>query len=334
MANSRHQVQWVKLFLLIAILVPWGCQSSDQGLVEGPPLGLSLAMQQAPNSGLVAIAVEKGYFKEAGLKVSLSYYPSGRKALEAVCRGEALVATVSDIAFAAKALEDTSIRVLASIGTNVGSQIVARRDRNIQNPADLKGKKVGFSANTTSDYFLYAFLVIENIPREDIIFVDIPAARQVEALVNGEVDAVSAFELHAFEAKERLGENAVYWDVQNNVAHHWLLAVEEGAAENPEPLERLLEALIKAEDFARAHEEETKSIVSRMWGFEPEFLRQSWPKTRLNVSFGQSVVASLQNYTRWQAGRTGTAAAPLEVLNYLHTDVLDEVAPHLVKIFR
>jgi len=88
---------------------------------------------------------------------------------------------------------------------------VARKDRNIQNPSDLKGKKIGFSAGTVSDYFLYAFLMTENIPPKDVMLVDIPADRQVEAIVKGDVDAVSAFEIFAFEAEKLLGENAVSW---------------------------------------------------------------------------------------------------------------------------
>jgi ABC-type nitrate/sulfonate/bicarbonate transport system substrate-binding protein len=321
------------LLLFFLFLVSWGGQQG-KGLAEGPPLKLSLAVVPAPYSGLIAIADEKGYFEDSGLDVSLSLYTSGREALEAMCAGKVQVATVADIAFSAKMPEDPSIRILASIGTTVGSQIVARRDRNILSPSDLKGKKIGYSANTTSDYFLHAFLLTENIPPSDITPVNIPPDRQVEAVVKGDVDAVSAFEIYAFEAKNRLGQNAVFWESQNNLAYQWLLAVKDSLTRSPEPLKRLLEALLKSEDFALANEEKTRRIVARKWGFSPAFLREAWPRTRLTVSFSQSIVTSLENYTQWQMNKDGKSGTPPEVLNYLYTGALDAVDPRLVTIFK
>jgi NitT/TauT family transport system substrate-binding protein len=334
MTNSPYKTGLLKVLVLIVILVSWGCRPGAERAPDGPPLKLSLAVQPAPYSALIAIADETGCFKKSGLEVSIDLYPSGHDCLDAVCRGQAQVATVSDIAFSAKVLEEPSIRVLSSIGTTVGSQIVARRDRNIKKPSDLRGKRVGFSSHTASDYFLYAFLVVENIPLNDITGVDIPADRQVDDLANGYVDAVSAFEIYAFEAKKRMGENVVYWDSQNNLAYKWLLATRESFTQSPEPLKRLLKALIKAEDFVSANEEETKRILVRKWGFDPEYLRQSWPGCRLNVSFSQSIVASLKNYTRWEMKKDGKPGDPPDVLNFLHTGILDEVAPKSVTIFR
>jgi ABC-type nitrate/sulfonate/bicarbonate transport system substrate-binding protein len=338
MMNPPHPNKLLKCPLLTLILVvlvalvAGGCQPRAERPAKGPPLKLTLAVRSAPYSGLIAIADEKGYFKEAGLEVSVKLYPSGKAALEAVGSGQAQVATVADIAFAAKALEEPTIRVLASIATTVGDQIVARRDKNIQNPDDLRGKRVGIVSNTTSDYFLYTFLIIENIPHNDVMMIDIPASQQAEALVRGDVDAVSAFEIFAFEAKKRLGGNAVYWDSQYNLAYHWLLAADQSLTENPEPLRRLLRALIRAEDFAQANELETWRIVSQKWGFDLGYLQES--RTRLDVSFGQSIVTSLQSYTLWHLRHADHPEEPLDVLNFLHTGTLDEVAPELVTIFR
>jgi ABC-type nitrate/sulfonate/bicarbonate transport system substrate-binding protein len=304
-----------------------GCPSRTEP--PGPQLELSLGVRSAPYSGLIAVADEKGYFTEAGLEVDLKLYPSGRAALEAVCSGEIQVATVADIAFAAKALEDPSIRVLASIGTTLGDQIIALRDRGIEHPEDLRGKRIGVTSGTTSDYFLYTFLISENISLEQVTVVNIPAAEQVEALISGHVDAVAAFEIFASQARNRLGDKAVYWDSQNNLAYHWLLAFRTDLTDRPEALKRLMRALIKAEKFARAHQEETKAIILQKWGGELLPL-----KTRLNVSYGQSIVTSLQNYSRWHLLKSGRESELANVLNYLHTGVLDEVAPERVTIFR
>lgn len=334
MRRSIYKSDLWKILLVSFIFILYGCQDGIDRGPAGAPLKLSLALSPATYSALIAVADENGYFEKAGLDLSIDLYPSGKEALEALCRGEAMVATAADIAFSAQILEDPSVRVLASIGTNTGSQIVARRDRNIQKPSDLAGKKIGFSSGTVSDYFLYAFLITEDIAIDKTMLVDIAPARQAEAIINGEVDAVSAFEIYAFSAKQSLGENAVLWNSQNNLGFHWLLVTRENLTRSPEVLKRFIKALIKAEDFVVHHEEQTKNMLAYQWGFDSDFVAYSWPKNRLSVSFSQSIVISLQSYNIWQQSKGEILTDGPDVLDYLHYDILEEIAPILVSIYR
>lgn len=334
MTGSIYKSEIWKILLVSLIFILYGCQDGIERRPPGPPLKLSLAVSPATYSALLAVADENGYFEKAGLDLSMDIYSSGKEALEAVRRGEAMVATAADIAFSAHILEDPSLRVLASIGTNTGSQIVARRDRNIQKISDLAGKKIGYSSGTVSDYFLYAFLITEDIPVDKTTLVDIAPDRQAAAIISGEVDAVSAFEIYAFSAKQSLGENAVSWNSQNNLGFHWLLVTRENLIRSPEELKRLLKALIKAEDFVVHHEEQTKNMLAYQWGFDSDFVDYSWPKNRLSVSFSQSIVISLQSYNIWQQGKGEILTDGPDVLDYLHYDILEEIAPILVSIYR
>ncbi|MBI5551240.1 MAG: ABC transporter substrate-binding protein [Desulfobacterales bacterium] len=334
MRNRPHHTTLRTLLLLIAIPILHGCPSGEKRPPQSPPIKLSLAVHPAPYSGLIAIAHDQGHFKAAGLAVSMDPYPSGRDAMEAVLRGQAQAATVSDASFAVKALGEPSLRVLASIGSTTVSQIVARKDRGIRTPSDLKGKRVGFSAGTTTDYFLYAFLIMENIAPAEIMAVNIPAARQAEAVVSGEVDAVCAFARDAFTARKRLGANATLWDPQNNLAYHCLLAARQAPAGASEPLRRLMEALIEAETFAVANEAGAQAILARHWGLDPAFLRETWPGTRISVSFGQSIVISLDNFFQWHLRKTGGNPNSVDVLAFLDTGALEAAAPQLITLFR
>ncbi len=165
---TAHKTISFPVLLFVAILAVSGCQSREERASQTAPLKLSLAIQAVPHSGLIAIADDRGFFKESGLEVSIKTYPSGLSALEAVCRGEAQMATVADVAFVGKVSEEPSLRIVASIGLSTGNKIVARKDRNILKPSDLKGKKIGFSPNTTSDYFLDIFLLTNAIPRSEV----------------------------------------------------------------------------------------------------------------------------------------------------------------------
>ncbi|MGA2936701.1 MAG: ABC transporter substrate-binding protein [Syntrophobacteraceae bacterium] len=329
-----HSRRVVMALLLVVILAAAGCQQKAERETRIAPIKLTLAVEPAPFSGLIAVADQKGFFKQAGLDVTIKPYPSGLESLEAMLRGEAEIATAADIAFASQLNKDPSLRVIASIGLTVGNQIVARKDRNIREPSDLKGKTIGYSPSTVSDYFLYAFLLTNHLSPYDMTAVSIPPARQVEAVVAGEVDAVSAFEIYAFVAKGQLGENAVCWDSQSNLAYQWLLATREDYTKSPEAIKRLLKALMMAEDFVLTNEDETKDIISKEWNFSPVYIHQAWDQTRLHVSFSQSIIASLNNYAKWKMDREGKTGDPPDVLNFLYTGALDEINPRLVTIFR
>ncbi len=329
-----HILRWRRTLLLVSALCLMGCQFKADKETQGTPLRLSMGVRPAPESALIALADEKGYFKEAGLDVTITLYPAGLLALEASVRGEVEVATIADIAFASKMLDEPSLRVLASIGFSTASQIVARRDRAIDKPSDLKGKRIGFSPDTTSDYFLYTFLLTESISPKDVSAVPIAPGRQAEAVASGELDAVSAFDVYAFDAMKRLGDKGVAWDCQNNLGYQWLLATQAGLTERPERFRRMVRALIKAEQFARFHDAEVKRLLIRKWDLDPELLEKTFPKIRLSVTFSQTIAASLRDYSRWKMKKEGRHGLPPDVLEFLYTGALDEVAPRAVTLFR
>lgn len=318
--------------LILSMLL---CMTGVQQIAEANERPkITLAVNPTPYAAVLAVAEEKRFFKEEGIEINMKSHPSGLDALKAMMRGDAQIATVADVAFALNMQEHPSLRIIASIGMSVGSQIVARKDRNIREPADLKGKKIGYSPGTASDYFFHAFLLTNHLSRNDVTAVAIPSSRQAEAVVVGEIDAVSAFDIYAFDAKKGLGENAVSWDSQNKLGYQWLLAARESFTRSPEAIKRLLKTLIKAEEFILSHERETKSIIARKWNFSPEYVDQSWSRSRIGVSLNQSIITGLRSYAKWEMERRGKTGDPPDVLSCLFTGALEQIEPKLVTIFR
>lgn len=333
MASNSCRYGLLIALISIVLFAMAGCRPGTDRPSGEPPVRLSLAISPTANSTLVAIADEKGFFRDAGLEVSVVTKESGRESLESVSRGEVQMATASCVAFSAKALEDPSLRILASIGATVGSRIVARKDR-IRKPTELTGKRIGYVSRTVSEYFLYSFLITENIRLDDVKVVELSPGRQVEALARGEVDAISASEYYAYKAIRLLGENGIAWDCQKNIAYQWLLVVKESALESPEPLKRVLKALIRAESFSRSNEEEARSIIVRRLGIDPSYAQEAWSRTHLDVSLSQSIVTNLRVYTRWRMRRSGQTGNPPDVLDFLHPAILDEVSPESITVYR
>jgi len=320
--------------VLIALAVIWGCQPKTESMPPGPPLKLSLGLAPFPYSGLVAIAAEKGFFKESGLDLAIKDYAFGFAALEAVSKSEIQMAMGNEFSFVSMINDDPSLRLVASVASVNTNEIVARKDRNIHKPAGLKGKRIGFYPNTSSEYYLLSFLLVNKISSSEVTMVNLPAAGMVEAIVNGDVDALSAWDTVVYDSKKRLQENAVSWPAQNNRDWQWVLVVKESTTQSPEPLKRFLRALLKAEDFVLTNNEAAKNIIARRWGFEPDFVRQVWDKTRLSVTLNQSLITSLESFSKWSRAKENQRGEGPNFLKYVYTGALDQADPKAVTIFK
>jgi len=324
----------LKMLLLTTVLAIAGCQAGNERKLQNQPVKLSLGIQAVPYSGLIAIADEKGFFKEAGLDLSITEYPSGGAALEAMCNGQEQIATVADAVFAWRLNDQPQIRIIASIGLSNSNKVVARRDGQIKEPSDLRGKKIGFGKGTSTEYYLDTFLLLNNVPAREVTAIPIPPLKQVESLVQGEVDAITAFDIQGFEAKKRLGTNAVSWEAQNNLDFHWVLVVKDELLKSSEPSKRLLKALVRAERFYVANVDESKTIISRRFNLDPELIGEIKETTRLSVTLNQSLITSLENFTGWKMYKEGKSGKLPDFLDYIYVGALDEVNPNAVTIFR
>ena len=247
---TGHKTIALCAVLLFVTFAAWGCQSREEREAQSPSLEMSVAITAAVYSGLITIADDKGFFRESGLKVSIKEYASGLAAVEAMCRGEVQMATAADLAFALKIRDDPSLRVVASIGLANTNEVVARRDSNIHEPYDLKGKRIGVTPNTISEYYLYTFLLAHGITLSEVTVVNIAPTGMVDAIAGGEVDAISIWDIYVYQASKRLGDNAISWPAQNSQDYHWLLITRESLIRSPEPLKRFLKALVNAEGLS------------------------------------------------------------------------------------
>jgi len=331
---TGHKTITLCAVLLFVICAAWGCRSREEREAKSPPLEISVGITPTVYSGLITIADEKGFFRESGLNVSIKAYSSGLAAIEAMCGEEVQMATAADLAFALKIRDDPSLRVVASIGLANTNEVVARRDSNIEEPYDLKGKRIGVTPNTISEYYLYTFLLAHGITHSEVTAVNIAPAGMVDAIADGEVDAISIWDIYVYQASKRLGDNAVSWPTQNNQDYHWLLVARESLIQTQEPVKRFIKALVNAENFLLTHEDDARNIIMHRWGFDPEFMRGVWEKTKLSVSLDQSLIRSLETATGWGMSRESRPADVPNFLNYIYTGALDEVDPRAVTIFR
>jgi len=329
-------------FMVIALLM-----AAAAGLVGGctgvekpaePPKQVSIGIGATTLlPALVHIADEKGYFLDQGLDVMITGYPTGKTALTAALDGEVDVATVADTPIVFSSFERNDFSVFVTILDSAQNfKALARKDRNITIPQDLMGKKVATSIGTTAHFFMAAFLGMNGIDAADVEIVDLRPGEMVEAIVNGDVDAIFAWEPNVSQAAERLGDNALM--LPSNVGYMAtfnLAATNHFIENNPELLAGMVRALGEAEQFVDDNRDESIDILATRLAADKGEIDRLWDGNRFRLTLSQTLLTTLEDQARWaiRSGLTDKTEVP-NFLGFIHLDALDEVRPEAISIIR
>lgn len=324
------------LILCISALLIGGCQEGPEKSL-GPPAKVRIGVARTVLVAPVVIAMEKGFFAEEGLELTVEEYPFGKPALEAIFAGEGDMATVADIPVILNSFKRDDFLILAMFGTNEdGCKLVARRDSGISKPADLKGRKIGTTLGTTAQFFLSIFLNYHGLLETDVRLVDLPQTELPAAIANGKVDAVAVFEPYAFQALRLLGERAVRFPQTGLYRETALLTADRHFAEkNPETIKRVLRGIDRAVTFIHQNTSESQEIISKKFKLDEKFLHESWGSYVFALSLDQSLIITLEDEAHWAIKNRLTDKQ--DIPNYLHfidQEALRQVRPEAVTIIR
>lgn len=327
---------WKAGILLMLTAAIMGCQktSEHQNL---SPTKITVACTVQPESSLVHIALNKGFFAEEGLKIDPQMHTYGKPALQSVLDGKAELATVAETPIMFAALNGEKIFIIANIFTsNENNAIIARKDRGIASPKDLRGKRIAFTPGTTSDFFMDSFLAANGIERKDVTAVGLKPAEIFDALVTGKVDAACIWNFPLIQLRKELGAKGItFLDKEIYTQTFNIAGQRDFVTKNPETIRKFLRALIKAEQFADQHPEEAEGIVAAVLQIDKKLAHEVWNVFNFRVSLDQSLLVVLEDETRWAIRNNLTKSREMpNYLSYIHADPLKAVNPSTVRIMR
>lgn len=295
-------------------------------------IGVIKVMSATP----VHIALEKGYFSEAGLSIKVKEYSIGKVAMEALLKGEVSVATVGDIPLVLNSFTRSDFAVLAICSSSYNhSKLIGRKDRGITKPSDLKGKTVGLPFGTTTHYFLDTFLNYNMLLPADLKLQNIPVAELPAALADGKVDAIAGFEPYAYQAVRLTGGQAYVFPKTGLYRETLsLVAMKEFLSREPEAAQKILQAMDRAATFIRNNRKEAMTIISRKLGMDQQFLAERWDDYAFNLILDQAYLMTLEDEARWaiRSKMTDKKEIP-NYLRYIYQEALRAAKPEAKGIF-
>ena len=322
---------------IVIVLLALGllaCDKTPMPKVE-PVQKLTVSFTYQPQSTLMHLALAKGYFREEGLAVEPQLYTFGKAALQAVLDGKADIATAAETPIMFNILKGENILVAANIvASNSNNGIVARRDAGIASAKDLKGKRIGYTPGTTSDFFFSSLLTAHGIDRKDVREVGLKPEEMLDALLAKKVDAVSTWNYPLAQISHALGDKGlVIYDKDIYTETFNIVAQRDFIEKHPATVQRFLRGLIKAEEFARKNPEEAQGLMSAASRVDRNLVREVWDNFQFRVGLDQILLITLEDETRWAIDNKLTDQTEMpNYLSHMYFDGIKAVRPEAIRM--
>jgi NitT/TauT family transport system substrate-binding protein len=298
---------------------------------------LSIAVPQAPHAGLLHIAAAQGFFEDHNLAVTVLAQTHGKAALAALLRGGADLAAAADVPIVIEVLKGAPLGIAAAVASASNElAVLARRDRNIDAPSGLQGRRIGVTLGTSGEYFLWAFMVRHRLAPQSLVLVDLPPTRLIGALRDGSVDAIAAWQPVRRAAEIAFGSSIVSFSAPDAYAQNYVLAGRNDfLSSRREALRRLLLALLDAERFVQADPSRAKAVLAARLKVDVDELEPAWQALDLEVGQQQDQLVTLEDVAGWAMVRGYAPTQPMpNFLAHLSLDALLAVSPDRVTVVR
>jgi len=236
------------LIMLGVALVLSGCASPKSTNEAGELTNIRLPMGYIPNIQYAPfyVAIEKGYFKDAGIEIEFDYkFETDGVAL--VGSGELPFAVVSGEQVLLARAQGLPVTYVAAWYQQYPVSVVAKSEANVIVPQDLKGQKIGLPGLFGANYIGLRALLNAGKLTEDDVMLDAIGFNQVELVAAGQQDIIVGYSANEPIQLRAQGIAVTEMRVADyaQLAANGILASEKVIAENPELVRAFVGAFLK-----------------------------------------------------------------------------------------
>ena len=141
------------------------------------------------NAGFAA-ALTEGYYKEAGLDVTLIEGNGSGNTAQLVAANRVQLAYADAVAVSQLIAKGAPMKVISTVYQSNPNEVSALKKTNINSIKDLKGKKVGVPSGSSQTTMLPLFLKANGLKESEVNLINMPLTSMVPTLLQGQVDAI------------------------------------------------------------------------------------------------------------------------------------------------
>lgn len=214
-------------------------------------------------------ADELGFFKKAGLDVSIERYSGGEPSIAAVVSNNADIGITTPIQLADAVSHGLPVRLVGSSGeyssAAVQPALYVTKDSPLHTAQDLIGKTVGVNALGTMNFLgVEAWLWKSGVPVDKVQPIEVPFAAMPAALERGTIAAAVLAEPFITDAGDSLRMLAPAFNV---MGPHWAVSVWFSSIQlihsQPDLIKRCMDAAYATARYVNAHPDAANPIIAK-----------------------------------------------------------------------
>jgi NitT/TauT family transport system substrate-binding protein len=218
------------------------------------PVKFSLDTKFAGPSAPFLLPLDTGYYKAAGLNVSIDDAGGTSEAIERVASGnyDLAVADINALIRVRDANPKVPVKAVFMVYNRPPFAVIGRKSRGIGTPKDLEGKKLGAPATDLSFAQWPIFVMATGIDGSKVSIENIGSAVREPMLAAGQVDAITGFSYNNFVDLKDKGvpaDDIVVLLMANygvDLYSNAIIVNEKFAAAHPDAVKGFLRAFLKA----------------------------------------------------------------------------------------
>jgi NitT/TauT family transport system substrate-binding protein len=221
---------------------------------------------QGPNAGFI-LAVEKGFYREAGLDVAVTAGKGSGSTTQLVASKATQFGFADGYTAASGIARGMPLKSIASIYRRNPAAMIVLATSSIKNPKDVEGKAVAIAAGSAQFQEWPAFMKGAGIDSSKVQVVNIDPAGVIVALINGRVPAIAGYAMGHVPEIEIRGHKEVrlFWFADYNVTviSNGIIVHRDLLRSDPGLVRAFVTATIKGFLYQRQHPDETVAVAQK-----------------------------------------------------------------------
>lgn len=304
---------------------------------EQKPVPLRYGSVRAIVEAPAHVAYINEYFQDEGLNVSMEINPDGKTSLDRLLLDSIDIASVmaTPVVYRSFLSDDFYIIGVMEFSEKIHSGI-ARSGIGIDVPADLKGKNVGLMKGTSGEFYMNSYLILNDLLPGDINIVNLNGPQMLEAMVNGDIDAMFCWEPYILLAKMELDSNWIEFTSNKLIPSSWVFVARRNYVdENPEIVKKFLQSILTGTQFVNEHKDQALNIHSQLVDVNRDHIKELLYRQTYNLSLKQELILDLEAQARWliDFNYVNDSIIPYFLSN-IHVDALKEIVPDQVTFIK
>ncbi len=211
------------------------------------------------------MALEKGYYSEAGLDVNILERDPKKNNILQVINGESQYG-VADSTLLLYRAQGNPVQIMGSFFQHSPLVFISKKSSGIVSPFEMKGKTISFQ-QSIDDAPLLAMLLEAKITPEDYIYKPLDFTNN--AFIRGEIDVMSAY---ISDQPDIMKSKGIEVNIINPLNYGIdlygdnLFSTEANLEKNPEQAKKFLDASIRGWKYALENKEESARILIEKYG--------------------------------------------------------------------